>query len=71
MSSYARNRNGVTEEKGGKGLDSNLQYECNSDFHAICGQQGAGTAISLQLNPGPGSSLLREFAAVQDFSSMR
>lgn len=59
MSSYARNRNGAAEEKGRKGLDSNLQYEHASDFHAIHGQQDSGTEISLQLNPIPGSSRLR------------
>lgn len=73
MSSSARNRNGATEEKGGKGLDSDLQYERASDFHAICGQQDPGTEISLQLNPIPGSlrlrKKLREFAVVQDFCS--
>lgn len=75
MSSYARNRNGATEEKGGKGLDSNLQYECASAFHAIHDQQDPGAEISLQLNPVPGSSQLRknlrEFAVVQDFCSVR
>lgn len=60
--------------KGGKGLDSSLQYEHASDFHAIHGQQDPGTEISLQLNPIPGSSRLRKnlnlqsckISAVQD-----
>ena len=75
MSSYASKRNWATEEKRGKGLDSNLQDEHASDICAIHDQQDPGTEISLQLNPIPGSSRLgknlREFAVIQDFCSAR